>query len=248
MAKLLTPIIALVTVGAVLSCRDDGMVIAERLSPGPAAGEMQPEELPAIDEWEVEKSAIQQMLETNCGACHGRSSTRPPHTLTGMPVRDGDPPIADINDIDALVETGLIIPGWPEASRLLFLMVTQDMPPSSSGMPPVREPELRMLEKFIVRLDPPTRAEVEQILGRHCGSCHEPDGESPLPINAITEIDVLVAAGLIVPGDRDRSSLYTLVLDGLMPPSSAAVPEVSARDLARLGGYIDLLRWPEGRN
>lgn len=217
------------------------MLIAERLSPEPAADAVGPGLPIVLDETAVEKIAVQKMLESNCGACHGRSSTRPPHTLTGKPVRDGDPPIADINDIDALVQTGLIIPGWPEASRLLYLMATEEMPPMSSGMPPVEASEMRRLEKFIVRLDPPSRTEVEQILVRNCGSCHR-ERENPLPIDAIADLEVLVAAGFIRPGDRDRSPLYTLILDGEMPPSSADLPPVPNRDLARIGGYIDLMR------
>jgi cytochrome c5 len=241
MAKLLTPIIALVTVSAIAGCEDDGMLIAHHLPPEPAADRVEPG-VPVIeDEVALEKSAVQKMLESNCGACHGRSSTRPPHTLTGQPVREGDPPIADISDIDALIETGLIIPGWPEASRLMYLMVTEEMPPRSSQMPPVETSELRLLEKFIVRLDPPTRVEVEQILVRYCGSCHR-DQTSGLPINAIQDLEVMVAAGFIVPGNRDLSTLYTRVLDREMPPSSADVPGVPDRDLARIGGFIDLMR------
>jgi mono/diheme cytochrome c family protein len=181
------------------------------------------------------------MLQNNCGVCHGRSSSRPPHTLTGEPLRDGDPPLPDINDIEALVQAGLIVPGFPEESRLLFLIVTQQMPPTTSGLPPVADTELRRLEKFIVRLDPPTRTEVEQILMRNCGSCHDRDGSTGLPINAIRDLEVLVAAGYIVPGDRDRSTLYTRILDGDMPPSNAAQPPVPNRELARLGGFIDLM-------
>jgi hypothetical protein len=239
MAKLLTSITVLVTVGAVLGCWDDGMVIAEHLPPEPPADEAMTGT--TLTEAEVEKRAVQEMLQSNCGICHGRSSTRPPHTLTGGPLSDGDEPIADISDIDALVEAGLIVPGWPEDSQLMFLIVTQQMPPSSSGLPPVADGELRRLEKFIVRLDPPTRTEVVQILMRNCGSCHDRADSMGLPINAIRDLEVLVGAGLIVPGDRDRSSLYTRILDGDMPPANADQPPVPNRDLARLGGYIDLL-------
>jgi hypothetical protein len=239
MAKLLISIIVMVTMGAVLGCWDDGMLIAEhRPPPEPTAGANAME---MVDEVAVEKRAVQEMLQNNCGICHGRDSTRPPHTLTGEPLRDGDPPLPDINDIDALVQAGLIVPGFPEESRLLFLIVTQQMPPTTSGLPPVADAELRPLEKFIVRLDPPTRTEVEQILMRNCGSCHDRDGSTGLPINAIRDLEVLVAAGFIVPGDRDRSALYTRILDGDMPPSSAAQPPVPNRELARLGGYIDLM-------
>jgi len=51
-----------------------------------------------------------------------------------------------------------------------------------------------------------------------------------------------VAAGLIVPGDRDQSQLYTLVLDGEMPPKGSTAAEVSNYDLARMGGYIDMMQ------
>lgn len=238
MANLLTSLTAGVAVSVALACQDDGMLIAERLPVGPRA---EAPEVPIdVDLAAAEKSAVQKLLENNCGVCHGRSSTRLPHTLTREPVRGGDPPIADINDIDALVRRGLIVPGWPEASRLLYLMATEAMPPSSSGMPPVSEAELRRLEKFIVRLDPPSRTEVEQILRRHCGGCHVRE-QSSLPIDAIVDLEEMVAVGYIVPGDRDRSPLYTVILDEMMPPPRAKQPPVPNFDLARLGGYIDLM-------
>lgn len=239
MAKLLTSIIVMITVGAISGCRDDGMVIAQHL-PEPGAGDLMMEVM--VDQVEQEKNAVLQTLQNNCGVCHGRSSTRPPHTLTGVGLRDGDAPIADINDIDALVQAGLIVPGLPEESLLMLVVATQAMPPTTSGLPPVPDAELRRLEKFIVRMDPPTRTEVERILMRNCGSCHDQGNALGLPINDIRDLELLVAAGFIVPGDRDRSSLYTRILDGDMPPASSALPIVSNRDLARLGGYIDLMQ------
>jgi mono/diheme cytochrome c family protein len=237
MAKLLTSIIVMVTMGAVLGCKDDGMVIAQHL-PEPPAGDLAMEVV--VDQIEQEKSAVQDLLQSNCGVCHGRSSTRPPHTLQGL--RDGDAPIADINDIDALVQAGLIVPGLPEESQLMLVVVTQTMPPTTSGLPPVPDDQLRRLEKFIVRLDPPTRTEVERILMRNCGSCHAEADAVGLPINDIRDLELLVAAGFIVPGDRDRSPLYLRILDGDMPPADAGSPGVTNRDLARLGGYIDLMQ------
>jgi mono/diheme cytochrome c family protein len=216
------------------------MVIAQHL-PEPSAGDLMMEMVvDPIEQAEQEKSAVLQILQNNCGLCHGRSSTRPPHTLTSL--RDGDAPIADINDIEALVQAGLIVPGLPEESLLMLVVATQEMPPTTSGLPPVPDAELRRLEKFIVRLDPPTRTEVERILMRNCGSCHDQVDAIGLPINDIRDLELLVAAGFIVPGDRDRSPLYTRILDGDMPPANAASPIVSNRDLARLGGYIDLMQ------
>ena len=51
----------------------------------------------------------------------------------------------------------------------------------------------------------------------------------------------LTVAQVVVPGDRDRSRLYTRVLDGEMPPRGAGTPPVPNRDLARLGGFIDVM-------
>jgi hypothetical protein len=61
-----------------------------------------------------------------------------------------------------------------------------------------------------------------------------------IAINDIEDLAVLVAAGLVVPGDRDQSEVYLSVLDGIMPPQGA--PPMSNRDLARLGGFIDMMR------
>jgi hypothetical protein len=135
------------------------------------------------------------------------------------------------------------MPGLPEDSPLLYAMTSGQMPPAGSGLPPLGVEDLRRVEKFIVRLDPPTQVEVIDILLRNCGICHDRADEAQpvIAINDIANVGVLVAAGLIVPGDRDLSQLYNRVLDGDMPPAGAGVPAVSRRDLARLGGFIDLL-------
>lgn len=228
----------------VSACRDDGMVIAEEIPPDSTpSGSMAPEPmLTAAQQTELEKVAVQNLLQDSCGGCHGESATRPPHSLGGTPPRYGNDPITDIRDFDELVASGLITPGWPEQSPLLLLVAGGLMPPMASGVPPLSGENLRRLEKFIVRLDPPTRDEFVRILDRNCSSCHHADeGRAVVPINDILDVSVLVAAGLIVPGDRDRSPLYLQVLDGDMPPQDSDVPQVSNYDLARLGGYIDML-------
>lgn len=198
--------------------------------------------LTAAQQTELEKAAVQSLLQQSCGSCHGVSATRPPHSLGGTPPRYGNDPITDIRDFDELVAAGLIKPGLPEESPLLFQAASGLMPPASSGVPPLSGENLRRLEKFIVRLDPPTRDEVVEILDRNCGSCHNGSGsKAVVAINDILDLGVLVAAGLIVPGDRDRSQLYLLVLENQMPPPSSNLPIVSNYDLARLGGYIDMM-------
>jgi mono/diheme cytochrome c family protein len=226
------------------ACQDDGMVIAEEIPPPSAAPDAMAQQptLTAAEQTELEKAAVRSLLQSSCGSCHGQSATRPPHSLGGTPPRSGNDPIQDIGDFDELVASGLIKPGLPEESPLLFLVASGQMPPTASGVPPLSGEELRRLEKFIVRLDPPTRDEFLRILDRNCSSCHNSKGgEVVVPINDILNVDVLVAAGLIVPGDRDRSRVYSLVLDSEMPPQGSDVPQVSNRDLARLGGYIDLM-------
>jgi hypothetical protein len=228
----------------VSACRDDGMVIAEEIPPDPTPSNAMAQEptLTAAQQTELEKVAVQSLLQDSCGGCHGQSATRPPHSFGGTPPRYGSDPITDIRDFDELVASGLITPGLPEESPLLLLVAGGLMPPTSSGVPPVSGENLRRLEKFIVRLDPPTQDEFVRILDRNCSSCHNSDGgRAVVAINDILDVGVLVAAGLIVPGDRDQSQLYTQVLDGDMPPRSSDVPQVSNYDLARLGGYIDMM-------
>jgi hypothetical protein len=192
---------------------------------------------------ELEKAAVQSLLLENCGTCHGASVVSAAHSLAGVVASDGSDTIADIGDIDGLVDSGFITPGWPEESPLLLLMASGQMPPVTSGLAPVSAPDLRRVEKFIVRMNPPTQREVVEILLRNCGSCHESDsGKAVVPINDIGDVGVLAAAGLIVPGDRDRSPIYTLAEAFDMPPRDSGLPPVSNRDLARLGGFIDLMR------
>ena len=241
MKRRLTPITWLVLVGTLApGCHDDGMIIAEELPPEPVASDRG---VPVgLDATAIETAAVQELLVSNCATCHGPAVSAPPHTMQGAAERYGGDGIADIGDIEALIEDGLIVPGWPEMSPLLKLIATGQMPPASSGLPPWSDAAVRRLEKFIVRLDPPTEREVVEILLRYCSACHRGgSGGVVLPINAIGDISVLVAGGLIVPGDRDRSEIYTRILDEEMPPPNANLPYVTNRDLARLGGYIDLL-------
>jgi mono/diheme cytochrome c family protein len=239
------PITWLVLVGTLASaCHDDGMIIAEQLPPERAASGPNDQGVPqGLDAAAIETAAVQNLLVSSCASCHGPAVFAEPHSAAGASERYGGDGIADISDIEALIADGLIVPGWPEESPLLLLVATEQMPPASSGLPALSGTEVRRLEKFIVSLDPPTEDEVVEILLRNCSVCHQAgSGGVVLPINAIGDLSVLIAAGLIVPGDRDQSQVYTRIIDEEMPPPNADLPYVSNRDLARLGGFIDLLR------
>src|SRR4051812_31739411 len=125
--------------GSISACRDDGMVIAEEIPPDriPSDAMAQEPTLSAAQQTQLEKAAVQSLLQSSCGSCHGDSATRPPHSLGGTPPRYGSDPITDIRDLDELVASGLIQPGLPEESPLLFLVASGQMPPTASGVPPM---------------------------------------------------------------------------------------------------------------
>jgi mono/diheme cytochrome c family protein len=216
------------------------MIIAEQLPPEPGARDQGPPD--GLEGATLETAAVQDLLVSSCASCHGPAVSSEPHSAAGAADRYGGDGIADIGDIAALVDDGLIVPGWPEVSPLLMLVATAQMPPATSGLPPMSDSEVRRLEKFIVSLKPPKEQEVVDILLYYCSGCHVGgSGGVVLPINAIGDISVLIAGGLIVPGDRDRSPVYTRVLDAEMPPANTGVPLMSNRELALLGGFIDML-------
>jgi mono/diheme cytochrome c family protein len=63
------------------------------------------------------------VLAANCGYCHGPALT-PQQAAAGLNY---------INDIDRLVEVGLIVPLNSGASRVFQVMLDGSMPPAASG-------------------------------------------------------------------------------------------------------------------
>jgi hypothetical protein len=76
--------------------------------------------------------AAQNVLLSYCGACHGPA-------LTESQSSDG---INYIDDWSKLLETGLIERCSPQRSRIVVVMRTGSMPPASSGMPAVSDPDI----------------------------------------------------------------------------------------------------------
>jgi len=88
---------------------------------------------------DLAKAAAENVLAANCGQCHGPF-------LTPAQAQDG---INFIDNIDALVYAGLILPLNSAASRVVVVMQTGSMPPPASGQPPVTEADIKTVVEYI---------------------------------------------------------------------------------------------------
>jgi mono/diheme cytochrome c family protein len=80
------------------------------------------------------------ILEANCGVCHG-----PP--LTEAQASGG---INYIEDWDKLKQAGLIEECSPEGSRIIEVMRTGEMPPPGSGLQQLSDPEVDVVAQAVV--------------------------------------------------------------------------------------------------
>ena len=85
------------------------------------------------------RAAAENVLQANCGQCHGSS-------LTPAQAQDG---INYIDNIDKLVEAGLIEPLSSASSRISLVMRNGSMPPPSSGFPPITDAEVNIVAQYI---------------------------------------------------------------------------------------------------
>jgi len=92
-------------------------------------------------EWSEEEK-VESLLSSYCGECHGPlPSSCPPAACDGL---------TWIDDIDKLVQEATIVPGRPDESPVIQMMVDGSMPP---GMYPDAPPELiERVSAFIVSL------------------------------------------------------------------------------------------------
>lgn len=81
----------------------------------------------------------QNVLSAYCGGCHG-------DVLTEGQALGG---INYINDWDRLIASGLITLCAPESSRVVEVMRTAEMPPLSSGIDPVSDADIAVVEEGI---------------------------------------------------------------------------------------------------
>lgn len=79
----------------------------------------------------------------------------------------------------------------------------------------------------------------ENVVLAYCGSCHGAqldDGAGG--INYINDFDRLIAQGLLVPCDPERSPMVEMMRSGTMPPPSSGVPSVCPFDVDSLVGEL----------
>jgi hypothetical protein len=94
----------------------------------------------------LEESEVSQLLLYYCGDCHGAE--------LALPYSDG---MYGIEDLALMIESGKILPGDGEGSRLVVRMRMGEgrMPPVNAENPPMPEPSIERIVAFIDALPVP---------------------------------------------------------------------------------------------
>ncbi|HVZ34279.1 MAG TPA: hypothetical protein VG963_17750, partial [Polyangiaceae bacterium] len=93
----------------------------------------------ASDPAALAKGAAENVLKSNCGQCHGPQ-------LTQQAAQAG---MNYIDDIEALVQNGKIVPLNSAGSVIIQRMQKGEMPPPTAGLPPVTEADITTVAQFI---------------------------------------------------------------------------------------------------
>lgn len=107
------------------------------LQPQPASPNTKP--MTITDYVDTSWTSAGNVLSAYCGYCHGPALT-PAQAQAG---------INFIDDMDALVAAGLVVPLDSAASRIVVVMRNGSMPPPTSGYPQVTEADIQVVEAFI---------------------------------------------------------------------------------------------------
>jgi len=91
-----------------------------------------------------EQETLEALLDDYCGDCHGSD-------YDGFSERVG---MNYVDDIDRLIEAGMIIPGDPADSKLVLRMVRGEMPPVGAELPPAPQELIERLSDFVQSLPP----------------------------------------------------------------------------------------------
>jgi len=182
--------------------------------------------------WE---SGISEILSTTCGGCHGASASG------GL----------NLTDYQAVMDSGVIVPGDPDGSRLISMVASGDHYArlTEENLEKVRawiqggaprngeEGEAEELEKAeeeaAAEFTPPDltwASGIAGILSASCGTCH---GASAAGGLNVTDYDALMDAGVVVPRNPGSSRLIQKIEGG------THFGRLSAENLATVRRWIE---------
>jgi len=124
------------------TCADNPLLAGcTQAAPPPAQPTTGPAPAPstASSTAQLAKAAAENVLNSNCGQCHGGQLT-PATAQAGMNY---------INDIDKLVANGKIIPLNSAGSKIIERMSKGEMPPQTSGLPKVTDADINTVAQYI---------------------------------------------------------------------------------------------------
>lgn len=107
--------------------------------PEPETGDPAPAPPPGYPEADDTEAQVLSLLDQYCSECHG-----------------GPDPLSDfvaIEDVDAMIDEGTIVPGDRDQSRIYVRMAARTMPPFT-GLPQPTFDEIDFIGQFIDDLDP----------------------------------------------------------------------------------------------
>jgi mono/diheme cytochrome c family protein len=91
------------------------------------------------EEEDLQKAQVENILESECGACHGSQ-------LTELTARAG---MNFIDNMDELVKDGKVVPGDPEGSPIIQKMRSGLMPPANEGYDRVVDEQIDIVAGYI---------------------------------------------------------------------------------------------------
>ncbi len=199
------------------TCDDNPLLVGcEAQLPAPGNGGAPDDDAP-IDTGnpaELARAQAQNVLESNCGGCHGPALT-PEQAEAGMNY---------IDDIDQLVTTGKIQPLDSAGSLIVQRMRAAEMPPPESGLGPVPNADIDTVAQFIDNpsfwpgFEPPAQACPDQLISFDdlyasiASDLASLDADDALTARYIALTNRATAGVCVGPElDRDRQGLFKLV-------------------------------------
>jgi len=197
------------------TCEDNALLAGcEPPGDGPDAPPVDEPPVDSNNPVELARAQAANILESNCGQCHGPALS-PEDAFAGMNY---------INDFDQLVSNGKVQPLNSAGSRVIQRMRSGEMPPTSSGLDPVSDAEIDTVASFI---DEPTFWPDYAGQGGSCAdqeiSFDDVFQEIATDLSRLDEDDALTARYIVLSNranagvcvdttlDRDRQAIFKLV-------------------------------------